>query len=419
MSRIDEAEDTPAILGGHPACPDGPPEWPINDPGVAEAVRQALADGSWGRYHGPWCPKLTELLAGFQQCEHVLLCSSGTSAVELALRGCRVEPGDEVVLAAYDYRANFRNVLCLGAIPVLIDIDADTQQMDTRLLEGAITHRTKAVITSHLHGGVVAMPKISEIARSRNVLVIEDACQATGATVFGRRAGMWGDVGVISFGGSKLLTAGRGGAVFGDSAQIMQRIKLHAFRGNDAYPLSELQAAVLIPQLRQLDERNTLRSQNVERLTGAQVLPRGLTPFRIPSDDSHSAWYKLGIVYDSEVFGGMSRLQWTKSMRAEGVAFDPGLRALHRIHSRSRFRAAGELPVADIADERIVMLHHPVLLRGADEMQQIRIACERIRRSSAEIRNRIEDPLAEDQTLVQPGGSTHRENPNHGLWSEV
>src|SRR5205823_4882353 len=96
--------------------------------------------------------------------------------------------------------------------------------------------------------------------------VIEDAAQAPGALVQGRKAGTWGDVGVLSFGGSKLLTAGRGGAILSSCADIVQRIRAWTFRGNHINPLSELQAAVLLPQLDKLDERNQQRWQSVQLL---------------------------------------------------------------------------------------------------------------------------------------------------------
>ena len=133
--------------------------------------------------------------------------------IELALRAAQVQSGDEVILAAYDYKANFANVLAVGATPVLIDTLPGLPVPDADLISAAISKRTKAIICSHLHGCLAPVDQIRAIAKEHGVIVIEDACQSVGATIQNRAAGTIGDIGVLSFGGSKLLTAGRGGAV--------------------------------------------------------------------------------------------------------------------------------------------------------------------------------------------------------------
>ena len=313
------------------------------------------------------------------------LCSSGTVAVELALRGAKVEPGDEILLAAYDFKANFQNVLAIGATPVLVDLDPKTWQLNPALLEEACSEKTKAIIASHLHGGLVDMKAVCGFAAERNIVVIEDACQATGAMVGSRRAGMTGDVGVLSFGGSKLLTAGRGGAVLTSRADIAQRIRLYTQRGNDAYPLSELQSAVLIPQLAQLDERNETRLRNAKRLAG-ELKEQGSPLASIaPLDDEstdRTAFYKCGFQYTGE---SLSRDRLCSALRVDGVALDPGFRALHRTHSRRRFRSVGELPQADRADESCAMLHHPVLLEDERTLEHVVTAITRVLNHATEV----------------------------------
>lgn len=378
--------DLPAILGGEPAFPIGPPTWPpVPWPEVEEAAGRAMRDGSWGRYHGPNCRQLTDDLAAFHSAEQVQLCSSGTVAVELALRGAKVEPGDEILLAAYDFKANFQNVLAIGATPVLVDLDPKTWQLNPALLEEACSEKTKAIIASHLHGGLVDMKAVCGFAAERNIVVIEDACQATGAMVGSRRAGMTGDVGVLSFGGSKLLTAGRGGAVLTSRADIAQRIRLYTQRGNDAYPLSELQSAVLIPQLAQLDERNETRLRNAKRLAG-ELKEQGSPLASIaPLDDEstdRTAFYKCGFQYTGE---SLSRDRLCSALRVDGVALDPGFRALHRTHSRRRFRSVGELPQADRADESCAMLHHPVLLEDERTLEHVVTAITRVLNHATEV----------------------------------
>src|SRR5438094_9958276 len=190
----------PAILGGAPVRPAGPPPWPLPDDAVRDTLLAAYADGSWGKYHGPHVEALTEQLAAYHGVAHVLTCGSGTFAVELALRALQVGPGDEVILAAYDYGGNFLCVHAVGALPVLVAVAPHNWNLDPARLAAAFGPATKAVIVSHLHGGIVPMAEVMAEAQCRGVQVIEDAAQAPGGMVQGRRAGTWGDVGVLSFG---------------------------------------------------------------------------------------------------------------------------------------------------------------------------------------------------------------------------
>lgn len=371
--------DLPAILGGTAIRPQGPPDWPPRDPAVADALQTLIASGDWGRYFGPWCEQFQSDLAAYHSCEHVILCSSGTVAVELALRGLGVGSGDEVVMAAYDFKGNFQDILAVGATPVLVDIRPDDWNLNVGRVAAAISPSTKAILISHLHGGIVDLPALREIADPAGLPIIEDACQMPGARVYGRRAGMWGDVGVLSFGGSKLLSAGRGGALLTDRADIVQRCRLYSHRGNESFPLSELQAAVLIPQLARLDERNRIRSTNAAQLRSGLRGQSGLAPLADDAPDSAPGYYKFGLQYDPEAFDGLSRDRFAAAMQAEGIAVFPGLRAVHRIHSRRRYRVSGELTHADDADERVLTLHHPLLLEEPADIDQFFLAVDRIR----------------------------------------
>lgn len=392
-------DDLPALLGGRPVRPAGPPVWPLADPDVAAALRTVYESGDWSRYHGPTCHALSERIAARTGCAHVVLCSSGTFAVELALRGIPVQAGDEVVLAGYDFKGNIADVLALGALPVLVDVDPVSGTLDVRGLAAAFTPSTMAVLVSHLHGGVASLPAIVETAKARGVPVIEDACQMPGARIHGREAGTWGQVGVWSFGGSKLLGAGRGGALFTNDADVAQRIRLFTQRGNDLCPLSELQAAVLLPQCDKLDERNALRAGRAKRLCAKLADLPGLRPFGTPEHDrTHPetsalvphdtlpGFYKLGFRYDAQHWAGLPRELFVRAARAEGIALDLGFRALHLTHGRRRFRAADDLKQATLLDAQVVVLHHPVLLGEESDLGQIAAALHRIRRHAAAIR---------------------------------
>jgi perosamine synthetase len=361
--------------------------WPITDDAIRAVFESMMADGSWGRYHGPHCDRLRDELAQMHGAEHVVLCSSGTSAIELALRSVPVAAGDEVILAAYDFKANLVNVLTVGATPVLIDVLPGQPVIDPEQLEDAITERTRAIIVSHLHGHLSAMAAIRNIATAHGIAVIEDACQSPGAIIAGWRAGSLGDIGVLSFGGSKLLTAGRGGALLTSDAAMAQRIKLYTQRGNDAYPISEMQAAVLLPQLQQLDARNAARAiragQLANSLSSQSLLKPTLTAGELIAEQYRPVFYKLGFIL-SDQFDTSDREQISVEARQLGIPLDPALPALHWTHSSRRFRASGELVNAQNLHDRLMTLHHTALLQSESEIEKM--AAEMLQRVSSRVR---------------------------------
>jgi perosamine synthetase len=377
--------DQPALLGGAPACPKGPPDWPGPDPDVLAALQDAHAGGTWGRYDGGHVERLHADLATLHDLPHALTCASGTLAVEVALRAVPVGPGDEVILAAYDYEGNFLCVHATGATPVLVDVSPATGQFQPDSLTAAVSPRTRAVVVSHLHGGLVPMRELMRAAAELNLTVIEDAAQAPGAWVDGRRAGSWGDFGVLSFGGSKLLSAGRGGALLTADAGLHQRARVWLRRGVQPWAaLSELQAAALRPQLERLDERTRARAASVRLLLAEPAGVPGLTPLTPPSDRDLSAFYKLGFRLDEAQFG-LSRARFVAALRAEGVAFDKGFCALHVGRAAGRFRRGGDLVEAERLHRECVVLHHPVLLGNPADVAAVARAVRKTYRNAGRL----------------------------------
>jgi dTDP-4-amino-4,6-dideoxygalactose transaminase len=372
-----------AIDGGEPLFPGGPPAWPRPCEAVREALAAAYADGSWGRYHGPHGERLRERLCELTGTRHAWLCSSGTLAVELALRGLKIGPGDEVILAAYDFPGNFRAIEAVGARPVLVDLAPGTWSLDVQQVAEAANPQTKAVIASHLHGSLADMPRLRDVAERRGLAIVEDACQAPGAIVAGRKAGSWGDCGVLSFGGSKLLTAGRGGAIVSCREEVVQRIRIFCERGNDAFALSELQAAVLVPQIALLAIANEQRRKAARRLIELCGNWHGLMPIRMADNTSQSVFYKLPWLLrgnddacDSPAFE-QQRRRFLAAMQAEGVALHEGFRGFAR-RTRQRCRSSGDLQQARAAAAGTVILHHPVLLEPEGTIERVAQAISKV-----------------------------------------
>ena len=347
------------------------------DPAIRDALLAAYADGSWGRYHGHHCDQLIQQLAKSHHLEYVWLCASGTVAVEVALRGLGIGDGDEVVLAAYDFPGNFRAIEAVGARPVLVDIDRETWCLDVQAVEAGVGERTRAILVSHLHGGLASMSELRELADRHGVAIVEDACQAPGARVDGRIAGTWGDVGVLSFGGSKLLTAGRGGAIVTNRQDVYQRAKIFCERGNDAFPLSELQAAVLLPQLEKLPDRNRVRAENVRRLLAQCGGWSWLQPLGVPDSGQQASYYKLAWKVFQGAGSPCTREEFLRVIQAEGVAIDAGFRGFGKRSAR-RCRQVGDLVNSKLAAEDTVLLHHPVLLQPFAVIDQLAQAISKV-----------------------------------------
>ena len=357
--------------------PQGPPAWPLPDAEVLAALEAAYRDGSWGKYHGVYVEWLEARLAEYHGLPFATTCGSGTFAVELALRALKIGSGHEVVMAAYDYPGNFLNIHAVGAMPVLVDVDAENWNMSVSRLADAIGPATKAILVSHLHGGVVPMREVTALAAERGVAVIEDAAQMPGALIQGRRAGTWGDIGILSFGGSKLLTAGRGGALLTQHAHVQQRARTWLNRGNHLCPLSELQAAAVLPQLAKLDTDTAVRARNVAALTDRLRAIPGIAPFRNHCEATEPGYYKLGMQLDYLRFG-LLRERFLDAVRAEGIALDAGFNALHVGRSPNRFRRIGDLAEAERAHHQTMVLHHPVLLGSPADVEEVALAIAKI-----------------------------------------
>jgi dTDP-4-amino-4,6-dideoxygalactose transaminase len=219
---------------------------------------------------GPQVEAFEERFAAY--CETRFACgvNSGTSALHLALMAAGVGPGDEVITVSYTFVATAAAIRYTGALPVFVDIDPQTCNIDTSRIERAITSRTKAIVPVHLHGNCADMDPLMEIARRHNLIVIEDAAQAHGAEYKGRRAGSFGDLACFSFYPGKNLGAyGEAGAVVTNEEEYVKVIrelrdqgqseKYHHERVGYNYRMEAIQGAVLKVKLKYLDEWTSAR----------------------------------------------------------------------------------------------------------------------------------------------------------------
>lgn len=279
---------------------------PINKPILGkeeiEAVAKVIESGALTNpapEGGSVCRAFEQELASYCNAKHAVACNSGTAALQMALMAAGVGPGDEVIVPSFTFVATASSVLLVGARPVFVDIDPDTYNMDPEQFRRAITPRTKAVVPVDLYGLPAAMDEIKEIARQSGIIVIEDACQAQGASYKGKMAGTLGDMGCFSFYPGKVMTTGEGGAVITDDdelAERLRRIRTHGqVKGYDSvmlggnFRMTEMAAAMGRVQLKRLPGFLSARERNatllLEMLDGSSLkLPE------VPGRYKHN-WY--------------------------------------------------------------------------------------------------------------------------------
>ncbi|HEY7121346.1 MAG TPA: DegT/DnrJ/EryC1/StrS family aminotransferase [Solirubrobacterales bacterium] len=271
-------------------------------PEIAERQRAVLESGRY--VLGPEVEAFEREFAGFTGTEHCVGLANGTDALEIGLRALGVGPGDEVVVPAFTFFATAEAVVVLGATPVFCDVDPETWCMTAATAEPVITDRTRALIPVHIFGNPAPVPELVELAEARGVRVLEDAAQAHGAELGGRRAGALADAAGFSFFPSKNLGGfGDGGALTTDDAEVAEAARLLRTRGSKDKRLfqtvgynsrlDELQAAGLRVLLPHLADWVAARRQ-----AGSAYLEAGLADLaqvQRETPDGRSAWHILAI----------------------------------------------------------------------------------------------------------------------------
>ncbi len=405
-----------AIKGGKPLRQKPFPPWPQWGEEELQGLKEVLESRRW--YSGPLggspgtkAEAFGRAFADFCGVRHGVLLPNGSISLEVALRALGVGPGDEVIVPAYTFISTGTSALMVNAIPVVVDIEPETYCLDPVGVEAAITDRTRAIIAVHLGGQMADMDRLLPLARAHGLPILEDAAQAIGSVWRGRRAGSLGRIASFSFQANKVITSGEGGAIVTDDGELAELCtslrsfgrremareevtRLSAYESfilSSNYRVSEFQGAVLLAQLARFPRHQERRTKNTDYLTGRLEDVPGIE--HVSGDgrtEAHGYYYYI-MRYDPKAWEGLSRDDFLRAMRAEGIPLHPGEeRPIHRhivfLKESCRPRGCplscpyygrevnvyeGHFPVAERACRESLILRHEVLLGERGDMDDI------------------------------------------------
>jgi dTDP-4-amino-4,6-dideoxygalactose transaminase len=287
---------------------------------------------------GPRINEFEEALAAYTGTRHAVGVNSGTSGLHLAVIAAGVGEGDEVITPSFSFIASANCVLYERAVPVFVDVDPMTGNIDPRAIEAAITERTKAIIPVHAFGQPADMDPIIEIARKYNLAIVEDSCEAIGAEYKGRRAGTLGDAGVFAFYPNKQMTTGEGGMVVTDKEDWDSLFRSLRNQGRDVfdawlnhtrlgynYRLDEMSAVLGLVQLKRIEEmlasRERVASWYNERLADVEMVE---VPYISPNT-TRMSWF----VYVVRINAPASRDRIMEQLAEQGIPSRPYFTPIH------------------------------------------------------------------------------------------
>ena len=391
MYAREKAADGPqrlALDGGTPVRKTPFAPWPVFAEDEVEAVAAVLRSGRVNYWTGEQSQEFEREFASFIGVEYAIALANGTAALELALYALGIGPGDEVVVPCKTFIASASCVVRVGAVPVVADVDPDSQNITAASIEKVLSPRTKAIIAVHLAGWPCEMDGILALARKRGLRVVEDCAQSAGARYRGRATGAIGDFGAFSFCQDKIITTGgEGGMLVTDSralwekawsckdhgknyAAVFEREHVPGFRWlhesfGTNWRITEMQSVIGRLQLKKLPQWLAERRRN------AALLDRGLSGIAglrlaLPPAHSEHAYYKYYAFLRPEMLAtGWNMERILDALAAEGIPCGTG--ACSEIYLEKAFVDAGyapthALPIARrLADSSLMFMLHPGL----------------------------------------------------------
>jgi perosamine synthetase len=415
--RASVRDDEPlAILGGKPVRKDRFTAWPIITESDERGWMEVLRKKKWNRLDGNYTSQFEEAWAKTLGAKHCVAVANGTSALITSLAALGIGPGDEVIVPPYTFVATINAVLLHHALPVFVDTDPETFQIDARKIEAAITERTACIMPVHLGGSAADMDTILAVARKHKLPVVEDACQAHLAEWRTKKVSTLGDLGCYSFQASKNLNAGEGGAILTNSDDLFEQCKSYQNNGRMvanagfAYVrnganlrITEFQGALLLQQLTRLEEQSRRREQNAAYLSQLLKEIPGITPAKMYDGCTRNSYHIYMFRYDPDQFEHLPRARFIEALTAEGIPVSGGYQPLYRepflrntLQSRafqtiyspkriSEYLEQIQCPANERLCESALWLMQTTLLGPRSDMDQIADAVRKVRRNALKL----------------------------------
>lgn len=347
------------------------PNIPLSSPHLTDIEQQAVADVLHsGRLSlGPKVVQFEEMVASYAGARHAIAVSSGTSGLHLCVKALGIGDGDEVITSPFSFVASANCILYERAVPVFVDIDPRTLNLDIRHLESRITDRTKAVLPVHVFGLPCDMRPLMELAARHDLHVIEDACEAIGAKYDGRQVGTFGECGVFAFYPNKQMTTGEGGAIVTDSDAIAahcRSLRNHGRLDDDPwlaherlgynYRLSDIHCALGVAQIGRLEELLSKRRAVAETYSCLLKEVEGITlPCQLTG--MTRSWFVYVVLLDVQ-FSRMRRDRILEGLKARGIGCSNYFPPIHLqpFYARSFGFREGDFPITESVSGRTIAL---------------------------------------------------------------
>lgn len=420
LMQAAETSVKPASLGGAMAHPGGFPAWPVYDQTEEKALLEVLRSGEWFRGSGKAVARFEEAYQQLTGAKHCVATASGTAALTTVLGALNVGPGDEVILPPYTFVATYNVIVLNHALPIFVDTDLESFQIDASKIEAAITPQTKALLPVHIGGSPADLDTILKVGEKHKLPVIEDACQAHLAEWRGRKVGTWGLAGCFSFQASKNLNSGEGGAVLTSDDQFGETCRTFHNQGrgrqvtgyNFSYSgtrgsnlrLCEFQGSLLRAQMTRVIEQTNRRTENAAYLTRLLSEIPGIKPAKLYEGVTRSAYHLYMFRYEKEAFGGLERGKFLHALGKEGVPASSGYGPMNRdayvtalARNRHYLKVYGERRMKDWLEQtqhcpqndrlcgQAVWLMQNMLLGPRSDMEQIAEGVRKIQQAGGEL----------------------------------
>lgn len=391
--------------------------WPKWDQTEENALMGVLRSGRWGRHGTGNVEAFEKSYAELLGAKHVLATANGTSALFTSLNALGVSPGDEVIVPPYTFVATINVVLLQYAIPVFVDTDIESFQIDATKIASKITDRTAAIVPVHMAGCAADLDTVLKTGAERKIPVIEDACQAHLGEWRGRKLGTHGAAGCFSFQASKNLNSGEGGAVSTNDTSLFDRCYSFHTNGRNRMPggqefvasganlrLTEFQASILRSQMARVEAQAQTRNDNAKYLTSLLEKIPGIKPVRNYPGCTRSAWHLYMLRYDKRAFADVPRSTFLKALAAEGIrgssGYTPlnkqpfikdtllakGYRKIYPEKLLTEWYDRNQCPVNDRLCDEAVWFTQTALLGPRSDMEQIAGAIAKIQAQAAQLR---------------------------------